>query len=161
MKRRWVVGVAALGMLALVVGAGKPARAQEAKQDRGYWEAASDTARDVTGDISISEMKLSINFARITIAQIIELTPAQATAVFGADADAQGGGNLYRLDVPAEKKFAHHNTLCGEQETQWMATWSDGKSLDVAFFSGESMPVLTADAMAKAGSACELLEYVR
>jgi len=146
-------------MLGLFVCAG--ARAQETKLDRGYWEAASDTARDITGDISISEMKLSINFARFTIAQISELTPAQATAVFGADASAQGGGNLYRLDVPAEKRFAHHNTLCGEQETQWMATWSDGRTLQVAFFYGSEMPVMTADALAKSGSVCELLGYVR
>lgn len=151
----------AAGVLGLVACAGMQARAQEAKQDRGYWEAASDTARDVTGDISISELKVSIGFSRFTIAQILELTPAQATAIFGADADAQGGGNLYRLDVPAEKRFAHHNTLCGEQETQWMATWSDGRSLDVAFFSGDAIPALTTDAMAKSQNVCELLTYVR
>ncbi len=137
------------------------AGAQEAKQDRGYWEAASDTARDITGDITVSEMKLSINFSRFTIAQILELTPANATAVFGADTSTRGGGNLYRLDVPADKRFAHHNTLCGEQETQWMATWSDGRRLQVAFFSGDSMPAMTADALAKAQNVCELLEYVR
>jgi len=160
MKRRLFWGVA-VGMLGLMAGAGVQARAQEAKQDRGYWQAASDTAKDITGDISISELKLSINFSRFTIAQILDLTPAQAMAVFGADTDAQGGGNLYRLDVPAERRFAHHNTLCGEQETQWMATWSDGRTLQVAFFSGGAMPALTADALAKAGTVCELLTYVR
>ncbi len=129
--------------------------------DRGYWEAASQNAREITGDLTISEMKLSINFARFTIAQIRQLTPGEAAAVFEAQASAQGGGNLYRVEIPAEKKFAHHNTLCGEQETQWMATWSDGRTLQVAFFSGSAMPVLKPDALAQSQSVCELLGYVR
>lgn len=148
-------------MLAWGLCAGVQARAQESPQDRGYWLAASQTAKDITGDIGISEIKLSINFSRFTIAQIRRLTPAEATAVFGEDAGAGGGGNLYRLDVPAEKKFAHHNTLCGEQETQWMATWSDGRALQVAFFSGGDIPVLTGDALAKSQNVCELLTYVQ
>jgi hypothetical protein len=65
------------------------------------------------------------------------------------------------VEIPAEKKFAHHNTLCGEQETQWMATWSDGRTLQVAFFSGSAMPVLKPDALAQSQSVCELLGYVR
>ncbi len=153
MKRRRVWDVAAGWVLAWAVCAGA--------QDRGYWQAASRTAKDITGDITISELKLSINFSRFTIAQIRQLTAAEATAAFGDDVSAGGGGSLYRLDVPAEKKFAHHNALCGEQETQWMATWSDGRSLDVAFFSGSAMPVLTADALAKSQNVCELLTYGR
>jgi hypothetical protein len=146
-------------MLAWFLCAG--AWAQEAKQDRGYWEAANRTAREITGDITISELKLGINFSRFTIAQIKELTPAEATAAFGEDAGASGGGNLYRLQVPGEKKFAHHNTLCGGQDTQWMATWSDGKTLQVAFFSGSAMPVFTEQALAQSQSVCELLTYGR
>jgi hypothetical protein len=161
MKRQWVCGVAAVWMLVGCVFVGAKAQAQESTQDRGYWEAASHTAKDITGDISISELKLSISFSRFTIAQIRQLTPAEATATFGADTGARGGGNLYRLEVPAEKRFAHHNTLCGGQETQWMATWSDGRTLQVAFFSQSTMPVLTADALAQSGNVCELLAYVR
>jgi len=152
-------GVAAAWMLGWSVCAG--AWAQDANQDRGYWQAASQTAREITGDIAISETKLSINFSRFTLAQIRELTPAEATAAFGAEARASGGGNLYRLDVPGEKRFAHHNTLCGEQETQWMATWSDGRTLQVAFFSGSDMPVLTEQALAQSQNVCELLTYGR
>jgi hypothetical protein len=148
-------------MVAWCVCVGPQGWGQDANQDRGYWQAASDTAKDITGDISVSELKLSISFSRFTIAQIRQLTPAEATAAFGADTSAQGGGNLYRLDVPAEKRFAHHNTLCGEQETQWMATWSDGRTLEVVFFSGSDMPVLTADALARSQNVCELLTYVR
>lgn len=118
MKRRWQYGVAAAWVLGWFVWAGTSALAQEAKQDRGYWQAASQTAADITGDIGISELKLSINFSRFTIAQILELTPDNAKAVFGADVNTRGGGNLYRLDVPADKRFARHNTLCGELETQ-------------------------------------------
>lgn len=42
-----------------------------------------------------------------------------------------------------------------------MVTWSDKRRLHVAFLSGSQMPVLTADALAKAGNVCELLEYAR
>lgn len=143
------------------LGAGARAWGQESTLDRGYWRAASHTAKEMTGDIAISDLKLSINFSRFTIAQIRELTPAEATAAFGAEAVTQGGGNLYRLEIPAEKRFAHHNTLCGAEETQWMATWSDGRSLEVAFLSGSAMPVFTEQALAQAQNVCELLGYER
>lgn len=154
-------GVAAGWMLGWGLCGGLQARAQDSRQDRGYWQAASDSAKQITGDIAISAMKLSINFSRFTIAQIRPLTAAEATAVFGGDAGA-GGGNLYRLDVPAEKKFAHHNTLCGDEDVQWMVTWSDGRGLQVAFFSGSAMPVLTREALEKdSQNVCELLGYGR
>lgn len=160
MKKRWMCAVAAGWMLGSSLCARATAWDQEAKQDKGYWQVASQTAGEITGDIAISQVKLSINFSRFPIAQIRELTPAEATAVFGESAGS-GGGNLYRLDVPAEKRFAHRNTLCGEQETQWMVTWANGKRLQVAFFSGEAMPVLTGKALAQAQSVCELLTYAR
>lgn len=150
--RGWAAG----SVLAVCLLAGTPGSAQ----DLGYWTPVNQTAKDITGDIAISQTKLSISFSRFTIAQIRRLTPAEATATFGeAAGSGEGGGNLYRLDVPAEKKFAHHNTLCGEEETQWMATWRHGGRLEVAFFSGSDMPVLTAAALARSQNVCELLTY--
>ena len=46
-----------------------------AAQDKGYWRAASNNASAITGDLSISEAKLSINFTSFTIAHI---RPAKA-----------------------------------------------------------------------------------
>ena len=111
-------------------------------QEKGIWRAASTTASGITGDIALSDEKLSINFARFTIAQIRTLKVEEVTAVFADGTHASG--NLYRLSIPANKVFLHKNTLCGTEETQWMVTSVAGKELQIAFFSGASMPVFTA-----------------
>src|SRR5271167_2518672 len=116
-------------------------------QEKGNWRASSKTAQSITGDVALSDEKLWINFAGFVIAQIRPLEPAEVGAAFNADASAGGSGNLYRLNVPGTKKFLHKNTLCGSEDTQWMATYVTGKTLEIAFFSGEKMPVFTLDAM--------------
>jgi hypothetical protein len=130
-------------------------------QDKGNWRAASSTAQSITGDVGISADKLFINFAGFTIAQIRSLQPGELNAVFEAENGAPGSGNLYRLSVPAEKKFLHHNTLCGSEETQWMATYFDGHSLHIAFFSGQKLPVMTPEAIANSTDLCGTFLYVR
>jgi hypothetical protein len=130
-------------------------------QDKGSWRAASSTATGITGDIAISDDKLLINFAAFTVAQIRKLEPAEAAAAFNTDASAPGGGNLYRLTVPATKRFLHHNTLCGAEVTQWMATYAQGRELHVAFFSGTKMPIFTPDALANSTDLCGLFTYSR
>lgn len=135
--------------------------ASGAAQDRGYWRAASSTANSITGDIAISDAKLSIEFARFTIAAIRTLTPAETAAVFDADSNARGSGSLYRLNIPASKVFRHHNTLCGSQDTQWMVTYFSGQELQVAFFSGAKMPVFTVDALANSTDLCGTYSHIR
>jgi len=130
-----------------------------APQDKGYWRASDSTARSITGDIAISGAKLTIGFSSFPIAQIRSLTSDEAAAAFDVAAGSPGGGNLYRLMVPAAKRFQHHNTLCGSDETQWMATWSDGRELNVAFFSGSSMPVLRMDVLENSTSFCGTFRY--
>jgi len=130
-------------------------------QDQGNWRAASSDAKAVTGDIGISEYKLWINFSGFTIAQIRALKPDELLALFNADLSEAGKGNLYRLEIPADKKFSHHNTLCGTQETQWMVTYAHGRELQVSFFSGGAMPVFTVDALNNASSLCGTYSYVR
>ncbi len=130
-------------------------------QDRGTWSAASSNARAITGDLEISDARLSINFAKYPLAQIRSITPAEAAALFQADSSAPGSGNLYRLSVPPTKQFLHHNTLCGSEETQWMVTWLQGKDLQVAFFSGSKMPILTFDALNSSADLCGTFSYLR
>ena len=130
-------------------------------QDKGPWRAGSSTAKTITGDIEVLDTRLLINFAAFPLAQIRSLKPAEASAAFDADPGVPGGGNLYRLQIPAEKRFQHHNTLCGSDETQWMATWASGSQLDVAFFSGDKMPVLTLDALNGSSTVCGVYTYVR
>jgi hypothetical protein len=132
-----------------------------AAQDKGPWRAASSDAKAITGDLYIADARLTINFSNFTIAEIRSLTATEAAAAFSADSSVPGGGHLYRLDIPATKRFQHHNTLCGSDDTQWMATWGSGSEVHIAFFSGLTMPVLTIDALANSTSLCGSFSYVR
>ncbi|MBS1803111.1 MAG: hypothetical protein JST28_07065 [Acidobacteria bacterium] len=128
-------------------------------QDKGYWRAESNTANQITGDVVISESKLTINFLSYSLAPIRKLTQAEAGAAFDVDSNVAGGGNLYRLSIPADKRFLHHNTLCGSEETQWMATYVQDRTLHVALFSGATMPVLTAEALSSSNEVCGVFGY--
>jgi hypothetical protein len=130
-------------------------------QEAGAWRASSSTAESITGDIAISEAKLFINFSAFPAARIRALEPGEVSAVFDADSSAGARGSLYRLDIPGSKKFMHHNTLCGSEDTQWMATYVEGRSLHVAFFSGQKMPVFTRDAISNSTDLCGTFSYAR
>ena len=130
-------------------------------QEKGYWRAGSSTARSITGDVGFSSEKISINFATYWIAQIRTLAPEEISAAFGADMNASGSGNLYRLSIPGDKKFLHKSTLCGGADAQWMATYVNGHELQLAFYSGSKPPVMTVDAMANATDLCNVFSYVR
>ena len=132
-----------------------------AAQDKGYWRAASSNASDITGDLSITNDKITINFNSFTIAQIRPLKAAESSAVFDADPGAGGSAYLYRLNVPAQKRFLHKNTLCGSDDTQWIATYVQGRALHVAFFSGADMPVFTPEALANSTEVCGTFSYSR
>ncbi|MGA8044508.1 MAG: hypothetical protein WCA37_17065 [Terracidiphilus sp.] len=132
-----------------------------AAQDKGYWRAASNSAVSITGDITIANAKVTINFSTFPLAPIRTLSTAEVAAAFDADVNVGGNGNLYRLNVPAAKRFLHHNTLCGTEDTQWMATYVEGKTMQVAFFSGANAPVLTMDALANSTDLCGTYTYGR
>jgi hypothetical protein len=132
-----------------------------AAQDKGNWRATSSTARSITGDVSLSEEKVAINFSSFTIARIRGLQAAEASALFNADSSSGGNGSLYRLSVPASKTFLKHNTLCGSEDTQWMVTYAAGRSLQLAFFSGQKPPVLTLEALANSSDMCGTFSYAR
>lgn len=145
-------------VVALLVLAGSLACAA---QDKGYWRAASNTAVSITGDITIANAKVTINFSTFPLAPIRTLSTAEVAAAFDADVNVGGNGSLYRLNVPAAKRFLHHNTLCGSEDTQWMATYVEGKTMQVAFFSGANAPVLTMDALANSTDLCGTYTYAR
>ena len=153
MMRRILEGAAAIAVLACTVSG--------AAQDKGYWRAASTTASSITGDIDLADFKVPIDYFVFNIAPIRKLHPAEVAAAFDADLNAGIEGDLYRLDVPAAKRFLHHNTLCGSDETQWMATYVTGKTLQVAFFSGLDTPVFTIDALQNSTDLCGTFSYSR
>lgn len=130
-------------------------------QEKGYWRAASTTAVSITGDVSFSDAKVTINFASFPLAQIRKLEAAEIGAVFDADVNASGSGNLYRLNIPGSRRFLRHNTLCGTEDVQWMVTYVVNKDLRVAFFSGSSEPVLQFDSLRNSTSLCGTFSYGR
>ena len=132
-----------------------------AAQDKGDWRAASSTARSITGDVALADEKIFINFSGFTIARIRGLEQGEASALFDAEGTAGGNGSLYRLIVPGSKKFLHRNSLCGSDDTQWMVTYVSGRSLQLAFFSGQKPPVFTSDAIANSTDMCGKFSYVK
>ena len=132
-----------------------------AAQDTGYWRASSNTAAKITGDIAISSSRLTIGFAAFPLDFVRTLKPAEVSAVFDADVNAGFTGTLYRVKVPAERRFQHHNTLCGSEDTTWMATFLSGRALQVAFFSGPDAPLFTMDAIGRSEALCGTYTYVR
>ena len=148
----WVCGLATCGMMASVAGVA---------QEKGTWRPQSTTAKAITGPVVFSDERLSINFSTFAIAQIRDLKPEETAAAFSGAGDVGGRGELYRLSIPAAKVFLHKNTLCGGEDTQWMATYVTGKNLQVAFFSGAQMPVVTAEAMANTTALCGTFSYMR
>jgi hypothetical protein len=130
-------------------------------QDRGYWRAASSNAAAITGDIAISPSKLIINFVGFPVVQARRLKPAEASSVFDADVNAGIEGTLYRLSVPANKRFLHRNTLCGDEDTHWMATYVSGRSMQVAFFSGDTEPTFKFGAIQNSRELCGVYTFVR
>jgi len=153
MRRKFPLGAFA----ALLLCCSLPAVAQ----DKGYWRAVSSNANGITGDLTISDSRLSINMTAFPIAQIRPLKAAESSAVFDADPGEGGSGYLYRLSVPGARRFLHRNTLCGSDDTQWMATYVHGRALRVAFFSGTDMPVFTPDALANSSDVCGTFSYSR
>ena len=144
-----------LGLLVLGWGASGVA------QDAGNWRAASENARTITGDVYLTGGKVTINFAPFTIAEIRSLQPAELGAVFDAAADGPGSGRLYRVAIPAAKRFLHKNSLCGGEDAQWMLSYVSGHNLQLAFFSGSTAPVLSTEAMANGSEICGVFGYVK
>jgi hypothetical protein len=130
-----------------------------AAQEKGNWRAASSTARSITGDVALSDEKISINFSIFTMVRVRSLDKAELSAAFDADSNAEGSGSLYRLNIPAAKKFLHKNSLCGDEDSQWMATYVSGRSLQLAFFSGEQTPIFTLDAIGNSTALCGTFSY--
>ncbi len=60
-----------------------------------------------------------------------------------------------------QRKFLNKNSLCGGEDTQWMVTYASGKSLQLAFFSGQEAPVFTFDAISKSTNLCGTFSYAK
>ena len=132
-----------------------------AAQDRGYWRAASNNAAAITGDFTLNDTRVTLDFLSFTVASIRKLSASEVGAAFDVDTSAGPNGALYRLRVPGGQQFLHKNTLCGSDDTQWMATYVEGRNLHVAFFSGDNQPTLTTEAILNTTDLCGIFTYAR
>jgi len=130
-------------------------------QDKGYWRASSSTAQSITGDVALSDEKIAINLVTFTIAHIRALKPEEIMAVFNPDDMTGASGSLYRVSIPASRKFLKKNSLCGSEDTQWMVTYVSGRAMKIAFFSGQKPPVFAPDAIANSTDLCGTFSYTR
>lgn len=145
-------------VLGLSLSGALPAAAQ---QERGTWRPVNKTAQQITGDLIIGGERLSMNFLTFPIAEIRPLKPEEILAAFDTPDPKVGEGHLYRLSIPGDKRFLHKNTLCGSEETQWMATYASGKGLGVIFFSNAFPPVFTTEALSSSVNLCGTFSYAR
>jgi hypothetical protein len=144
-------------MLGLAVGVAMPIVAQE----RGSWRPESKTAQSITGDLTFNGERMTINFFSLTVAEIRPLKTDEVLALFAEADPGAGVGHLFRLSIPGDKRFLHKNTICGSDETQWMATFVAGKEMRIAFFSNAIPPVFTVEALGKSENLCGVYSYVR
>ncbi|HEV2273725.1 MAG TPA: hypothetical protein VGR96_06135 [Acidobacteriaceae bacterium] len=154
---RTAVGLVAGMTLGLVLACSFGAEAQE----NGYWRAANSTAQSITGDVTLSDAKITIGFSGFPTARIRDLKPNEVSAAFDVDNSSAGNGSLYRVSIPASRKFMHRNSLCGSDDAQWMAVYAAGHFLHLAFFSGQKMPVFAPDAIADSTDLCGTFSYER
>ena len=96
-----------------------------------------------------------------SLAPIRKLTAAEGGAAFDVDVKAEAGEICIACSIPGDKRFLHRNTLCGSEETQWMATYVEDRTLHIALFSGANMPVLTAEALSNSKEVCGIFSYGR
>jgi hypothetical protein len=132
-----------------------------AAQENGVWGAISSNAKSITGDVQFSNERISIDLMSFPMARIRSLEKAELSAAFDADSNSPGSGSLYRLNIPAARKFLKKNSLCGAEDTSWMATYVRGNALQLAFFSGQKPPVFTLEALANSSDACGVFSYAR
>src|SRR5204863_9897275 len=118
-------------------------------------------AKSITGDLMLANERIMIGFVGFPMIRLRVLKEEELIAAFGGEGEAAGSGSLYKLSIPPEKKFSHNNTLCGQEETQWMATYLVGRTLQIAFFSGATLPVFTREALANSTNLCGTYTYVK
>lgn len=161
MKRVSLSSCIAAAILLLTLTTQAQNRAPVEAQEHGYWRAASNTARSITGDITLVNERLTINFWTTPISRARDLKGPELAAVFDTDSNPARIGSLYRLNIPAARKFLHKNSLCGAEDVQWMAAFTQGNSLQLAFFSGDKPPVFEFDAIRNSTDLCGTFMYVR
>ncbi|WP_462322359.1 hypothetical protein [Halochromatium sp.] len=137
-----------LTMAVVAFGLAQGAAAADLK---GKWEALSNTATSITGDIQVADD--AIMFGDGT-----RLAMSAEGSVTGHWGDQQGPveGAIYRLELPADPTLLHGNRFCGLPDNKVsyvvLAPFDEGLSLLV--YTGDAKPMPDA-------SPCAIYNYAR
>ncbi|BDA84566.1 hypothetical protein Sa4125_21080 [Aureimonas sp. SA4125] len=111
---------------ALVLGSLPPAVADS-------YSATSNTAMSITGDIDMDDF--SITFANGAMLNFSELV-ADHFVVDGRDVPA----SVFRVADPADPVLENGNSLCGNGDVTYIASWGAGADMTLGVFTGDAPP---------------------
>ena len=157
MKKRIKVAATA-GVIVTCIACGA---ANANAQDTGHWRSATHRTEVMTGELTIAPENVTIYQSKFPMTFVRKLTPAEVGAVFDADTNAGIGGKLYSMHVPPRVYYAGGDLICGNEFIRWMATYVAGRTLQIAFFSGDDVPVFTFDTIANSTALCGTYVYTR
>ena len=130
-------------------------------QEDGPWRAASTNARAITGRYRLLSTKVHHQLHHFhhqprSVRSKLRRSSRSSTPISPRAAAISSASTFQPI-----RRFLHKNTLCGSESTQWIVTYAQGRSLQVALFSGSTPPVLTVDALNDPSNLCGIFSYVR
>ena len=127
-----------------------------AAQENRTWHATSTTARSITGDVTLANAKMAINYSSWPIAQIRALQPSRTrSAAFDLDGTPEGTGILSGWTSRRKAVSSSKNTLCGGRRCAVDGHLRGGSQPAAGVSSrGRRMPVLTGEAMVDGTNLC-------
>lgn len=138
--------------------------AERAVQER--WQATSNTAVYITGNIKLSPTKLTMVRRDYPLTLVRDID-AQHLSDIGKSfaSDHPTAARLYRTRIPASAKLVNGNDICGPNDANWLLAVSEnnsddnGPTLSLAFFSGDSEPHLDYEAIENTTNICGTYGY--
>lgn len=156
-KHSRLIGLAAAFILAAAYAAVQSGRVEAAAVT---WNAMSNTAMSITGDVSISPTDLTLAGADYALTHVASVPVSQRAAIGEVVAVSQpSAADLYRIKIPGARKLHNGNTLCGGKDAIWLLVVSSGPTLALAFFSGAAQPPLDGKALGNSAALCGTFTY--
>jgi hypothetical protein len=140
-----------------------PAAAPEQSSHLENWAAMSHTAMSITGDVQLSESTIimSGNQYKLTSARPLETADLENAGKI-TDVSRPSSAALYKTEIGSALKLVNGNSICGEEDAQWILAVRRGESeLSLAFFSGTDEPNLDYKVVNSSKSLCGTYSYSR
>jgi hypothetical protein len=137
------------------------------------WTATSHTASAITGDVVTSRNSISLLNRSYQLVLVRDLRGDElqnSAKLLSVDAVASSSieGRLFRTSIPATARLIDGNTICGSDSAEWvlaLTTHAEGTGSDaggwlyLAFFSGNTEPLLQTLALENSKALCGTYNY--